>query len=480
MKLANLDRIESLRRRSFDRVNRGIVKIAMGDVARGYAFAGTITEADEKGLKADSASKGWDKFTKQEKATFYRKAGGDETAEGLMDVAAFLVEGTAGEQDYEQALDLLGKATRLGADTSSCLKYIETLRRAAKESAAARAKGTAPPAKTTEKEKAESAKQEAGAEKKEEPTGRAFDDVYVTTAATGEKIPHPLSRKTYRITHLLKKIDVPEGMVYVPSGKFKMGEKETEHEVYLDAYFIGKYEVTNAEWKAFVDATGFPPPLHWKGGEIPPGKENHPIVYVSWEDIQKYCEWASHGTVREVHLPTEAQWEKAARGPRGHQYPWGDAWDKRLCNSGWRLGPFGFRPNDEADDWKKKWEEWEKSDKGKEIIAAGGDTTAAGSFPKGKCFYGCYDMAGNAYEWCRDWFITNYYTLKDAKRNPQGPTEEQAEEFDFRGHKSKARVLRGGVWSSHSIHCRTIRRYIDCPSAHNSNYGFRVVVSPAP
>jgi formylglycine-generating enzyme required for sulfatase activity len=147
--------------------------------------------------------------------------------------------------------------------------------------------------------------------------------VCVATAATGDsprgeagKIPHPLSKKTTKIIYQGKRIEIPEGMLYVPAGKFKMGEGESEHEVYLDAYFIGKYEVTNAEWKAFVDATALTPPQHWKGGEIPQGKENHPVVYVSWEDIQKYCEWVSTETGRKVALPTEAQWEKAARGPK--------------------------------------------------------------------------------------------------------------------------------------------------------------------
>jgi formylglycine-generating enzyme required for sulfatase activity len=97
-----------------------------------------------------------------------------------------------------------------------------------------------------------------------------------------------------------------------------MGEGESEHKVYLDAYFIGKYEVTNAEWKAFTDATGFHPlPPYWRDGKAPNGKENHPVVWVSWEDVQKYCEWVSKGSGREAKLPTEAQWEKAARGPEG-------------------------------------------------------------------------------------------------------------------------------------------------------------------
>jgi formylglycine-generating enzyme required for sulfatase activity len=307
----------------------------------------------------------------------------------------------------------------------------------------------------------------------------AFDNAYVTTAATGEKIPHPLSRKTNKQTLADgTSIDVPEGMVYVPAGTFTMGEKESEHRVYLDAYFIGKYEVTNAEWRVFTELASFGPlPKHWKDGKIPAGKENHPVVYVSWEDAQKYCEFVRRLTKRDVRLPTEAQWEKAARGPEDYKYPWGNEWDKNLCNNGYLLAQFGFEPNDEGDDWQKKWAEWQKTEKGKEIIASGGTTMPVGSFPKGKCFYGCYDMAGNVYEWCADWYMTNYFKLKDAKRNPEGPSEEEAEEKNFSGKKMKARLLRGGSWSYNSGNCRTVSRLCYCPSFRGNYYGFRVVVS---
>jgi formylglycine-generating enzyme required for sulfatase activity len=311
------------------------------------------------------------------------------------------------------------------------------------------------------------------------PSPQSFDDMYVTTAATGEKIPHPLSRKTARQTLADgTTIDVPEGMVYVPAGTFTMGEKESEHRVYLDAYFIGKYEVTNAEWRVFTELASFEPlPAHWKDGKIPAGKENHPVVFVSWEDAQKYCEFISRLTKREVRLPTEAQWEKAARGRDDYIYPWGNQWDKDLCNSGYNLAQFGFRPNAEGEEWDKKWAEWQKTEKGKEIIANGGNTAPVGSFPKGKCFYGCYDMAGNVCEWCSDWYMTNYYQLRDARKNPEGPTEEEAEVVDCWGKKSKARVLRGGSWFNYSLYCPSVKRHRVYPSSRNPYYGFRVVVS---
>jgi formylglycine-generating enzyme required for sulfatase activity len=311
---------------------------------------------------------------------------------------------------------------------------------------------------------------------------KSFDDVYVAAAATtGDKIPHPLSRKTYKQTLADgTTVDVPEGMVYIPPGEFTMGENESEHKVYLDAYSIGKYEVTNAEWKVFTDITGFTPlPKHWKDGKIPEGKGNHPVVNVSWEDIQKYCEWASKETGHQVRLPTEAQWEKAARGPEGFIFPWGNAWNTDLCNGGgWYLARFGFNPNGTKEDRAKKSSEWRNSDAGKEIIAAGGNTTPVGSFPKGKCFYGCYDMAGNVQEWCQDWFLTDYYKLKDATRNPEGPTEEQAEDSDSSsGKKSKGHAIRGGSWENdHYNAYRCVNRTGRVPSYRVMFFGFRVAV----
>ena len=274
-------------------------------------------------------------------------------------------------------------------------------------------------------------------------------------------------------------------MVYVPAGKFKMGENESEHEVYLDAFFIGKYDVTNAEWKAFTDATGFTPqPSHWKGGQIPQGKENHPVVYVSWEDIKKYCEWVSKETGREVKLPTEAQWEKAARGPKAFEYPWGNDWNPDSCNwQGTWVAKYGLEFNPTEGVPSDQWTAFTKSEKyTKEICSEmGGMTMPVGSFPKGKCLYGCYDMAGNAYEWCQDWFMMNYYKLKDARKNPEGPTEEQAEEVvvdTAKGTKGKARLLRGGSWNNFSGNCRPVSR-LRHPSAYRYYCnGFRVVLLP--
>jgi iron(II)-dependent oxidoreductase len=319
---------------------------------------------------------------------------------------------------------------------------------------------------------------------------KSYDDVYVTTAGNKENIPHPLSKKGKMKRVKGKEILVPEGMVLVPAGEFIMGEGNSEHKVYLDAFCIGKFEVTNAEWKAFIDATGFRPfPQHWRAGAPPEGKENHPVVYVSWEDAQKYCEWVSEGTGWEVRLPTEAEWEKAAswdaKKRRKMKYPWGNEWNmkqcNKLCNSGYNLAKFGFRPPNDSVfyDMLSKFQKTHKElwDK---IVASGGNTTPVGSYRRVRTRYGLYDTAGNVWEWCLDWYKEEYYLLKDACKNPMGPSEMEADEVEISGRRVKARLLRGGAWRSDSYHCRAARRNRGNPSGRSSAYGFRVVLSRRP
>jgi formylglycine-generating enzyme required for sulfatase activity len=505
-KLSNIERIVKLRKRCIERVNSGAVKVSMGDVSKRYAFAGDIKSVDEQTITATIKQK-WSDLSKEEIANFYRKAADSNNADDLIGIAAFLIEGSVTGEDLDSGLNMLGKAKGLGADVSAYLKYIETLKQAAKEFAQAEAKGKAVEGEGRkaegEKERrsegatgreGERAKETAageqgggGAEEKKTESAesaksaeKSYDDVYVTTAATGDKIPHPLSKKTYPIRYMGRTIKVPEGMVYVPPGQFTMGEGDSEHKVYLDAFFIGKYEVTNAEWKAFVDATEFPPPRHWKEGKIPEGKENHPVLYVSWQDIQQYCEWVTKETGRETKLPTEAQWEKAARGPKAYIYPWGNQWNPTSCNwQGTWASKYGLKVNPNEGVASDQWTAFAKSEKFKVVAEHGGMTLPVGSFPKGRSFYGSHDMAGNAYEWCEDWFMTNYFKLKDAKRNPEGPSEEEAEEKDISGKKSKARLLRGECWISSSGGCRAVNRDCAFPSNRSHRCGFRMAVSLA-
>ena len=192
-------------------------------------------------------------------------------------------------------------------------------------------------------------------------------------------------------------------MVTVPAGDFTMGSNDDDskpaHQVYLNAFSIDKYEVTNAQYKQCVDAGKCSPPAksesrtrNWYYGV--PKYNNYPVIYVSWDDAKRYCAWAGK------RLPTEAEWEKAARGTDGRIYPWGNSFDARKLNS---------------------------SEGGK------GDTTAVGSYPDGASPYGALDMAGNVSEWVADRYDENYYA-NSPRNNPPGPSSGL-------GH-----VQRGGDW----------------------------------
>lgn len=231
--------------------------------------------------------------------------------------------------------------------------------------------------------------------------------------------------------------EVPRDMILIPAGTFEMGtnwEFDNERpmrEVHLNAFYIDKYEVTNAEYKKFVDATGhnvpfvnatWAAPFNWHRRTFPPGKENHPVVLVNWYDAAAYAQWAGR------RLPTEAEWEKAARGTDGRTWPWGSEWDADRCNI-------------------------------KESFLY--STQPVFSFEKGKSPYGCYSMAGNAMEWVSDWYSENYYGHAPYK-NPPGP------------RSGLTKVVRGGAWDSNiSLYARTAYRSLLPPNEKNASVGFR-------
>ncbi|BBB46997.1 hypothetical protein Pelsub_P0224 [Pelolinea submarina] len=145
-------------------------------------------------------------------------------------------------------------------------------------------------------------------------------------------------------------------MVKVPAGEFLYGEDQEKTET--KEFFIDLYPVTNADYKKFVDATGHTEPASWRKGTWPEGKENHPVVEVNWESASAYAAWAGK------RLPTNEEWEKAARGTDGRTWPWGNEFDRDKCNT------------------------------------FSGDTTPVGQYsPAGDSPYGCQDMAGNVWEW---------------------------------------------------------------------------------
>jgi formylglycine-generating enzyme required for sulfatase activity len=224
-------------------------------------------------------------------------------------------------------------------------------------------------------------------------------------------------------------------MRLVPAGEFSMGSNDGDsdekpvHTVYVDAFYMDVYEVTVGQYKKFIKATGHSAP-NWSNVSRYSPTDNHPIVDVSWDDAQAYCKWAGK------RLPTEAEWEKAARGGLvGKKYPWGDELSHDYANYDGTGG-------------RDKWN----------------TTSPVGSFaPNG---YGLYDMAGNVWEWCSDWYAGNYYA-DSPTRNPQGPTSGQY------------RVCRGGSWLIYPYDIRAANRGRYGPSDSYDYLGFRGCVSSA-
>ena len=238
-------------------------------------------------------------------------------------------------------------------------------------------------------------------------------------------------------------------MALIPAGEFQMGSKngaddeKPVHTVYVDAFYMDVYEVTNAQFKAFVDANPqwqkdqIPGKYHngnylkpWSGNSYPNGKGNHPVVYVSWYAAMAYAEWAGK------RLPREAEWEKAARGGlQGQRYPWGNTIDAGQANYGGNLG----------------------------------STTSVGSY--GANGYGLYDMAGNVREWCVDVYQENFYEVSPP-RNPVAG--------DLTNQTTTYRVLRGGSWSDNAQFLRVAYRVGFAPSGPSVSLGFRCARAVTP
>jgi len=222
-------------------------------------------------------------------------------------------------------------------------------------------------------------------------------------------------------------------LIRIPAGEFLMGcgmgegslSERPQHLVYLDEYYIAKYPVTVERYRQFCMVTGrqMPEPPIWGW------QDTHPIVNVSYEDATAYAAWVG------MELPTEAEWEKAARGAEGLIYPWGNDWDaSKCCNSSGKNKPKG--------------------------------TVPVGSYPEGNNKYGVFDLAGNVWEWCADWYAANYY--KNAPTlNPIGP------------ERGTFHVLRGGSWcDSGSRFFRSGCRFMAIPDRGNDCFGFRCVFRP--
>ncbi len=235
--------------------------------------------------------------------------------------------------------------------------------------------------------------------------------------------------------------DAPDEMVPIPGGAFMMGSRGDEgrvgfeigvdempqHEVLIRSFSIDRFEVTNEQYRAFVEATGRPTPADpkdpdyyaWMDGRPPVGQEDHPVCYVNWHEADAYCRWAGK------RLPTEAEWERAARGDDGRTWPWGGRFDPERCNA----AESGF-----------------------------GWSTPVGSFPEGAGPYGVMDLCGNVAEWTASWYAP--YPGSTLKRGAFG---------------EKMRVARGGAWvlTAEPWSRATNRNLAQPPDLRHRSLGFR-------
>jgi formylglycine-generating enzyme required for sulfatase activity len=240
-------------------------------------------------------------------------------------------------------------------------------------------------------------------------------------------------------------------MILIPAGEFLMGsdpqqdpdafdDEQPQHLLSLPDYSLAKSPVTNAQFRVFVQETNSKQPKHWEDGRPPRGKEDHPVVFVSWYDAREYCRWLSGVTGKSYSLPSEAEWEKGARGTDGRIYPWGNEWDPTRCN-----------------------------------ITEGysGDTTPVEAHPNGVNLYGVLDMAGNVWEWTRSLWGRDLsspefrypYDAADGRENVQAPS-------------NVIRVVRSSQFLNNRQEARCARRDRLDPACDLDSIGFRVVMHP--
>ena len=204
-------------------------------------------------------------------------------------------------------------------------------------------------------------------------------------------------------------------VVAIAAGDFVMGrdtgrdDERPQHSVYLDAYEMDRYEVTNAQYRRFLQATGRQPPSYWPGDEYPSGQADYPVIGTSWEDADAYCQWVGK------RLPTEAEWEKACRGDDGRIYPWGDTWEPRRANVDVSARP--LRPPSQTESELTVWDvAWQL------VRVTPADRQPGlrpvGSFPDSASPYGVMDLTGNASEWVWDWYNWSDYS-QIPTRNPR-------------------------------------------------------------
>ncbi|CUS37218.1 conserved exported hypothetical protein [Candidatus Nitrospira nitrosa] len=231
-------------------------------------------------------------------------------------------------------------------------------------------------------------------------------------------------------------------MVEVPTGSFPMGvppgdrdggrDEYPRHEVVLDTFLIDQFEVTNGRYLEFIKSTGHRVPQNptnptrnlWQGGTITESLAERPVINVDWFDADAYCKWAGK------RLPSEAEWEKAAKGTSDRRFPWGNV-----------------EPTAKHLNYNQKWI-------GEKTLMP------VGSYEAGKSPYGVYDIVGNVWEWVNDWYDARYYE-KSPSKNPLGPQE---------GTK---KVIRGAGWQNETPTVRIFTRVDSDPTMRNESTGFR-------
>ena len=268
-----------------------------------------------------------------------------------------------------------------------------------------------------------------------------------------------LDGESFKFKVKVSKSLMPE-MILVKGGKFTMGsesgggDEKPEHEISLDDFYIGKYELTVAEFELFINAASYKTDAEKKGNSYvydgswhsmdgvnwrcdvagnlrPQADYNHPVIHVSWNDAKAYCKWLNEKTGKKFSLPTEAQWEYAAGGGSANRTKWAGT----------------------SESSKLKTYANYNSNIGK--------TSAVGKYLPNQL--GIYDMSGNVWEWCEDWYDEEYYGKSVGAKNPVC-------ENDASGY----RVLRGGSWNNLNIFCRVAIRYGDNPNIRNYVFGVRL------
>lgn len=258
------------------------------------------------------------------------------------------------------------------------------------------------------------------------------DNLFILSATKKNSTPHTSPPIVSAKVSQNKTAGKTESMILIPGGEFIMGSNERwddeapEYIESTDEFYIDLYEVTNSDYEKFSSATKRETPYHWPAGKIPKDKENHPVIYVNWHDAEAYCKWQGK------RLPSEQEWEKAARGENGNIYPWGNLWTTDKSNHPYK-GSTGTEP--------------------------------VGSYPNGRSPYGLYDMSGNVWEW-----VDSFYLPHPGNTVPRGE------------YGKDKRVLKGGSWfDCMSYGCGlsapTFNRSFFTPEVKNNSFGFRCAKS---